>query len=221
MSGGGAGAPRFASVVLDVDSTLAGIEGIDWLAARRDAAVAQAIARLTERAMDGQVRFDEIYGERLRLIQPTAAEVAALAREYERHVAPGALDAVARLRAAGVRVVVVSGGVRAAILPMARALGLADAAVHAVELRFDAEGCYRGFDHDSPLTTQHGKAVVLERLALPRRILAVGDGSTDVAMADVADAFAAFTGFARRDAVVRAADLELASFDQLTEVVLS
>ena len=55
---------------------------------------------------------------------------------------------------------------------------------------------------------------------LPRPLLAVGDGSTDVAMRDVADAFAAFTYFARRDAVVARADLEIASFAQLARVVL-
>ena len=42
---------RFASVVLDVDSTLCGIEGIDFLAARRGPDVGERIAELTDRAM--------------------------------------------------------------------------------------------------------------------------------------------------------------------------
>ena len=41
------------SIVLDADSTLCGIEGIDWLATLRPPAVADEIARLTREAMDG------------------------------------------------------------------------------------------------------------------------------------------------------------------------
>jgi phosphoserine phosphatase len=58
-------------------------------------------------------------------------------------------------------------------------------------------------------------------LDLPRRILAVGDGATDLAMRADVDAFAAFTGFVRREAVVAAADLELERFDQLVELALA
>ena len=39
-------AAGFASVVLDVDSTLCGVEGIDWLAARRGAEAGALIAKL-------------------------------------------------------------------------------------------------------------------------------------------------------------------------------
>ena len=43
---------RYRSLVLDVDSTVAGIEGIDWLAARRGPDVARQISALTHGAMD-------------------------------------------------------------------------------------------------------------------------------------------------------------------------
>jgi len=55
--------PRFRSVVLDVDSTLCAIEGIDWLARRRGPAVAAQVAALTDRAMDGAIALDQVYGE--------------------------------------------------------------------------------------------------------------------------------------------------------------
>jgi hypothetical protein len=50
-------------------------------------------------------------------------------------------------------------------------------------------------------------------------VLAVGDGATDLAVRPAVDAFAAFTGFVRRDAVVRAADFELSTFDELLEAL--
>ena len=66
-----------------------------------------------------------------------------------------------------------------------------------------------------------GKRTVVESLALPPRVLAVGDGATDLAIRPVVDAFAAFTGFVRRNAVVQDADLVVDSFDQLTDIVLA
>jgi phosphoserine phosphatase len=210
----------YASVVLDMDSTLASVEGIDWLAKRRGPAVARDVAALTERAMNGELALDAVYGERLALIRPSTEDVAALARLYEEGVAPGAPSAIEQLRDAGVALTIVSGGILDAILPCARGLGFADGEVHAVRLSFDERGEYRGYDRSSPLATQLGKRDVLRALRLPRPLLAVGDGSTDAAMAPEADTFAAFTGFVRREPVVAVADSELRSFDDLLELVL-
>lgn len=210
--------PRFASVVLDVDSTVAGIEGIDWLAARRGTDVAVRVAGLTDRAMRGEIALERVYGERLALIRPTRPEVEALAQEYVRAVAPGARELVARSREAGVRIALVSGGLREAILPLARMLGVPDGDLHAVPVRFDAAGQYAGVG-ESPLTTQQGKEAVVRSLALPAPALAVGDGATDVAMRTVTGTFAAYTGFARRDAVIRAADHEIDSFPRLEALI--
>lgn len=215
-----AAGPRFRSVVLDVDSTLCGIEGVDWLAARRGAAAAREVARLTERAMGGEIPLGLVYGERLAMIRPSAAEVAELAAAYEQTLAPGAAGAVAELGRQGVRVLLVSGGLREAILPVAARLGVAPSDVHAVSVRFDAAGGYAGFDTRSPLATQGGKLDVVRALGLLRPALAVGDGATDLAARPGVDAFAAFTGFVRRAAVVAGADFELASFDHLLEAVL-
>ena len=208
------------TVIIDVDSTLSGIEGVDWLAARRGAEVAAEIARLTERAMSGEIALDAIYGLRLDLIRPTAAEVGELADAYAAALAPGAAEAIARLLDRGIRVVIVSGGIREAIVPFVAGLGVDDSQVHAVRLAFDDAGRFAGFDTASPMTTQAGKRTLVEGLGLARPSLMVGDGATDAAVRPAVDAFAAFTGFARRETVVRVADHEVASFDQLLEIVL-
>ena len=212
--------PRFSTVVLDVDSTLSSIEGIDWLAERRAPDVAGAIARLTERAMNGATPLEQVYGERLALVRPTAAEIAELGEAYVARLVPGAADAVARLHGAGVLVLLVSGGIREAIGPLARRLGVPNAKLHAVSVRFDAAGGYAGWDERSPLATADGKRTVVAALAPPRPALAVGDGATDVAMGAAVDAFAAFTGVVRREPVARAADHVLDSYDALTALVL-
>ena len=221
--------PRFASVILDVDSTLCALEGIDWLAERRGPAVAARVVEATERAMRGEIALDAVYGERLALVTPSRADLAALAEAYQQALVPGAADALARLRGAGARVALVSGGIRQAILPVARALDLDPRDVHAVDVVLDMGGGYFAFDAGSPLATQHGKRAVADALVagtlgappLARPVLAVGDGATDLAMKPAVDAFAAFTGVATRDAVVRGADHVLSSFDALVELVLA
>ena len=205
----------FASVIFDVDSTLCGIEGIDWLAERRGAAVGAEVTGLTDRAMRGEIALDAVYGERLGLVQPTRADIAALAHAYIASIAPGTSDAIARLRQRGIRVVLMSGGIREAILPVAALMGIAHHDVHAVSVRFDGADAYSGFDGASPLATATGKRIVAESLGLPPRVLAVGDGATDLAMRPAVDAFAAFVGYVRRDSVVRAADHVVESFAQV------
>jgi phosphoserine phosphatase len=168
-----------------------------------------------------------VYGERMARVRPGRDDLAALATAYRDALAPGAESAVARLRAAGVYVAIVSGGLRQAIVPVARMLGLTLVDVHAVDVVTDGGGQYVGYDAGSPLGTQAGKhAVVREVLAArgaaAHPALAVGDGSTDVSMRGdgACAAFAAYTGFTRRDAVVARADHVLADFDALVALVL-
>jgi len=204
--------------VLDVDSTLCGIEGIDWLAARRGPDVERAVRELTEQAMTGKLALESVYGRRLETIRPTSADVAGLAVAYRASLAPDAGKVIAELQTAGVRVVLVSGGIRQAIQLLAADLGVE---LHAVDVTFGPAGEYASFDERSPLVRQDGKADVLRSLSLAQPSLAVGDGATDVFMAGAVDRFVAFTGFARRESVVTQASGEVESFDALRALILS
>lgn len=214
-------APRFAAVALDVDSTLSAIEGIDWLAESRGADVAERVALLTNRAMAGTVPISAVYEERLALVAPSRDALAQLGVAYINALVPGAHETIGALQAAGVRVVLVSGGLRGAIEPLAAHVGVRDADVHAVDVDFHADGTYAGVDPTQPLATADGKALVLETLGLPRPLLMVGDGATDVAARRVADAFCAFTGVAARPAVIAAADSVAADFSTIRQLVLA
>jgi phosphoserine phosphatase len=212
--------PRYRSLVLDVDSTVAGIEGIDWLAARRGPEVAHQISELTRGAMDGRVKLEGVYALRLERIKPGRDDIDALSRAYVDAVAPGAVETIARVRAVGVRVVLVSGGLRQALLPLARHLGVAPQDLHAVTIEFDRAGAYLRHDAESPLTRGDGKREVVASLHLEPPIIAVGDGATDLAMRDAADSFVAFTGFASRTNVVARADASASSFAELERLVV-
>jgi len=211
---------RFNSIVFDVDSTLSGIEGIDWLAMQRGNEVAAWSAGLTERAMRGEIPIEAVYGERMSAVRPTLSEIERLGQEYVSRVAPRAEETLMALKAAKVGIVLVSGGLREAILPLAAMLGVDEEFVYAVSVFFDDSGGYKGFDEASPLTRQTGKKTTVSRMGLRDPVLAVGDGMTDCEMKSVVDSFAAFTGFTRREPVVARADFVIEDFDQLRELVL-
>jgi HAD superfamily phosphoserine phosphatase-like hydrolase len=213
---------KFRSLVLDVDSTVSGIEGIDWLAARRGPDVAQRMLELTRRAMEGEgdVALEDVYAARLSEIRPRLEDVEALSRAYMERLAPSVTESIARIRDAGVRVTLVSGGLRPALLQLVSHLGLAESDLHAVSIEFDAAGAYVGYDRTSVLTTANGKARVVSDLRLPRPIVAVGDGATDLAMRGVVDAFVAFTGFVTRPRIVAGADATASSFAEVERLIV-
>lgn len=207
--------PRFKTVVFDVDSTLANIEGIDWLATLRDAATARECETLTARAMDGEIPIDAAYTQRLERIRPTGAELLMLSDAYQQAIVPGMPELVRALLDARVHVHMLSGGLRAAIVPLALHLGVAADRVHAVSLVRDTDGTFSLLDGAQPLATQQGKPQIVNALRLRGPVAMVGDGSTDAAVRGVVDAFFAFTGVARREKVVAVADAEANSVDAL------
>jgi phosphoserine phosphatase len=211
---------RFNSVVLDVDSTLSGVEGIDWLASLRGAEVEAWSGSLTARAMAGLIPIEAVYGERMGIVKPTLSEIQELSAVYIDRVAPGAREVLAELREHDVELVMVSGGLREAILPLAKELGIREEQVHAVSVFFDSDGEYAGFDERSLMTRQNGKRTTVKEMALKGPVLAVGDGVTDCEIRPVVDGFAAFTGFMKRDPVIERADYVIDNFDQLRALVL-
>ncbi len=198
----------FASVWFDCDSTLTAIEGIDELAAAFRPHVAARVAALTARAMDGSVSIERVYAERLSLIAPTRDELAAIGARYVAAIVPGATEVVRTLRALGKTVGVVSGGLLPPVLALAEHLGVAAEHVHAVPIRFDAEGRYAGIAADSPLCRAGGKRELMARLPAAHCPAAfVGDGNTDLDTQGTVARFIGFGGVVRRPRVADAAEV--------------
>lgn len=211
---------KFNSVVIDVDSTLCGIEGIDWLAGTKSRSVRDEVAALTERAMNGDIALDSVYGRRLALVAPTRNDLEALGAEYEGAIAPGAKEAIQRMQEAGVDVHLVSGGLLPAIRRVGRKAGVKEANVHAVDVKFNDAGAFASFDSASPLTMQNGKRDIIGSLKLKSPTLMVGDGATDAEVRPVVNAFAAFTGFVSREAAVARADYVISRFEDILSLVV-
>lgn len=193
---------RYNTVVFDCDSTLSTIEGIEELAREHRAEV----EALTEEAMRGSIPLEQVYGRRMALVRPPRGRVLALGQRYIDTLVPDAAETVAALIQQGIHVRVISGGLKPAVLALARKLGVPDDAVAAVDVFFGSDGAYAGFEEDSPLAASGGKRRVIESWNVPRPILMVGDGATDQEAQPVVDAFAAFAGVIYRGPVAATAD---------------
>jgi phosphoserine phosphatase len=196
---------KFGTVIFDCDSTLSEIEGIEELAREHRA----EIEALTDEAMRGAVPLEQVYKRRLDLVKPPRGRIQGLGRRYIETLVPHARETVLQLKTEGVHVRIISGGLRQAVLALGAELGIEEGAVDAVDVYFNEDGSYSGFNEQSPLSMSGGKRTVIESLSaqLPRPIMLVGDGATDVEAKPVIDMFVAFAGVVARTPVVAAGDV--------------
>ncbi|MBS3965609.1 MAG: HAD-IB family phosphatase [Methylomonas sp.] len=196
----------FDIVCFDCDSTLSRVEGIDELA--RHGGLFDEVAALTDRAMNGELRLEEVYARRLELIKPDQASMDWLAKLYIAEMVEGAAETIRTLHEHGKPVHIISGGLRQAILPLAALLGIADDQVHAVDVFFDEQGAYADFARQSPLAVSGGKARICRRLRMRFSALAmVGDGKTDLEAREAGAFMIGFGGVVKRPLVVEQADV--------------
>ncbi len=229
-------AASFRIIFFDCDSTLTTIEGIDELA--RLKGQYDHIADLTRRAMDGEIKLEEVFAARLDLLRPTRADLREVARAYRQAMVPDAKDTIAALRAAGCQVYIVSGGLLPAVQEFARTLGLPRDNVRAVPIEFDQlAGKWWRYDLDryggnpderylglppTPLIETQGKRAIIRAISgLERRTLLVGDGITDLEARDAVKLFVGFGGVVRRERVAAESDVFIAAPDLAAIVPLA
>ncbi len=203
-------------LILDCDSTLSSIEGIDELGRACGPEVFAQVEAMTNDAMNGKIPVEAVFGRRLEIIRPTRAQVEAVGRRYIETVEPAAAAMLAQARAAGWTPVILSGGFRQAIRPLADHLGIAR--VEAVDLYFDEAGRYRDYDRTYPTTRSGGKPEVIQRLRTelaPVRVVMVGDGVSDLETKPVVDLFVGFGRYVARERVRSGADEFVESLEAL------
>lgn len=195
--------PAPDGVIFDCDSTLSSIEGIDELAALKDCR--EQITALTDQAMNGEVPLEAVYSKRLDIIAPNVSDIDQIATHYLNTITPGAGELITCLQQAGIRIGIVSGGLRSAILPLAKHLQIAEEDVFAVDLAFDEQGHYQAVQ-PSPLTTASGKREIVRQWKNQhhlQRVYLIGDGVSDVAALapEAAERVIGYGGVVAREAV--------------------
>jgi phosphoserine phosphatase len=171
-------------IVMDVDSTLIQGEVIELLAAH--AGHQEEVARVTERAMRGELDFEQSLRERVALLE--GIPETALAAVYdELLLAPGARTLVRILRRLGYRFALVSGGFSQINDRLAEDLGIHYARANELEI---VDGRLTG-RIVGPVVDREGKAEALRYFAAEvgvplESVVAIGDGANDLDMLEIA-----------------------------------
>ncbi|TAK64669.1 HAD-IB family phosphatase [Methylobacter sp.] len=196
----------FDVICFDCDSTLSKIEGIDELAER--VGLGAEMSRLTDAAMNGEVPLEAVYERRLSLIRPDRDSIGWLADLYIEQIVDGVKEVFDALTSPDKELHIISGGIRQAILPLARYLGLSETQVHAVDIYFNEDGSYLNYDQNSPLARSGGKAEICRRLLKTQgSLVMIGDGKTDMEAKQAGAVVIGFGGVVDRQIVRDQADL--------------
>ena len=100
----------FDVICFDCDSTLSKIEGIDELAGR--VGLGEAMAKLTDAAMNGEVPLEAVYEQRLSLIRPDRDSIDWLGNLYIERIVDGVKEVFETLSAQNKELHIISGGIR-------------------------------------------------------------------------------------------------------------
>ncbi|MEE1617422.1 phosphoserine phosphatase SerB [Brachybacterium sp. J153] len=191
-------------LVSDVDSTFLTQEVIELVA--EHAGVRDRVEEITTAAMRGELDFSQSLRARVALLEGLEESVLAEVRAVLVPT-PGALELMARARAAGWVTALVSGGFHEIIDPLAAETGID----HVLANRFEiVDGRFTG-KVSGPIIDGEAKRRTLlelaERYGLPReRVVAMGDGANDRLMVEEAGTGIAFRA---KPALREAADVIL------------
>jgi phosphoserine phosphatase len=209
-------------IFFDCDSTLSTIEGVDELARLKGKELRVGV--LTHKAMNGELDLADVYGKRLKAINPTRQQIETIEQMYWDTLVPDAQAVIAALQFLRKQVFIISGGLADAVTAFGSRLGVPAEHIRAVTLEYNelsgewwryydpsAQRNKRYLDYaEGPLTVSTGKATVVNELAgdfFGRRML-VGDGASDLATrGNGIDLFVGFGGVAVREVVEREADI--------------
>lgn len=176
----------FKLAAFDMDSTLIGIECIDEIAAM--AGKGEEVAAITEAAMRGEITdFKDSLRRRLALLAGTPASVLDRVLQERLTFNPGARELCAALKAAGLKLVLVSGGFTFFTRFVAAELGMDFVRSNALEI---ADGRLTGRLVMQPwgeiCDGEEKRRMLLACCAeigcAPHQAMAVGDGANDLPM---------------------------------------
>ena len=124
-------------LVMDVDSTLVKEEVIDLLG--EEAGVGEQVAQITERAMKGELDFQEALAERVALLAGLPESI--FDKVYANiHFNKGAKELVQDLHSRGYKVGLVSGGFHETVDRLAQAIGVDYVKANRLEVK-DGRDC--------------------------------------------------------------------------------
>jgi D-3-phosphoglycerate dehydrogenase / 2-oxoglutarate reductase len=214
--------PEKRYFVIDFDSTITKVEGLDQLAVislkgnPEGEKIAHEIKNLTDLGMNGEISYSEALQKRIALLKANKKHIATLIEFLNENITDSFERNKPFLQEFADNIIVISGGFKEFIDPVVEGLGLKTENVYANTFIFDENNDIIGVDESNPLAKSGGKIKLLESLDLDGHISVIGDGYTDYELkkSGGADRFYAFIENVKRDNVIPGADFVIKSLDE-------
>ena len=208
--------------IIDFDSTITKVEGLDQLAAIALAhssdgtKVVQQIKELTDAGMNGELSLSESLSKRMSLLNANKKHVDALVEFLLENISESFERNKKFLQEYADQILVVSSGFKDFIIPVVSYLGLKAENVYANTFIYDDHGDIIGVDNSNVLSQTGGKIELVKSLNLDAHVSVIGDGFTDyeIKQHGLADRFYAFVENVERQKVVDVADFTIKSLDE-------
>jgi D-3-phosphoglycerate dehydrogenase / 2-oxoglutarate reductase len=208
--------------IIDFDSTITKVEGLDQLAAIALAQshdgdkIVQQIKELTDAGMNGELSLSESLSKRMSLLNANQKHVDILINFLLKNISDSFERNKKFLTEYADQILVVSSGFKDFIIPVIEHLGLKAKNVYANTFIYNENGDITGVDNTNVLSQTGGKINLVKSLNLDGHISVIGDGFTDfeIKQNGLADRFYAFVENVERQKVVEVADFTIKTLDE-------
>ncbi|MCP9753639.1 phosphoglycerate dehydrogenase [Lacihabitans sp. CCS-44] len=208
--------------IIDFDSTITKVEGLDQLAAIALAQshdgdkIVQQIKELTDAGMNGELSLSESLSKRMSLLNANKKHVDILINFLLKNISDSFERNKKFLTEYADQILVVSSGFKDFIIPVIEHLGLKAKNVYANTFIYNENGDIIGVDNANVLSQTGGKINLVKSLNLDAHVSVIGDGFTDfeIKQNGLADRFYAFVENVERQKVVEVADFTIKTLDE-------
>lgn len=213
-------------IIFDFDSTIIKGECLEILADLslknnpHKNKILEEIQKLTDLGMEGKISFTESFSMRMKLLSITSKIIEEANLIILKQITDSFLDNIDFFHNNSDRILIISGGFKECIYPVADMLRIKKDNIYANEFIYDSENNISGFDSSNPLSKEKGKVNIVQQLKLNKPAIIIGDGYSDYQIKEsgLAEKFFVLTENIRRENVIKLADKELKSFYDFMDI---
>ena len=150
------------AISFDCDGTLSHIEGIDHLAQLND--THQEVHELTHEAMQQTGLSKDLYHKKARTGSSQQSTNRSFDSKYIANITPGLQEVIALFKSLNKALYILSAGNNPSVSEFGEYLGVPKKNCYAVDIFFNNNNEYIGFDAQSVLIQNQGKAIILDQI---------------------------------------------------------
>ena len=217
------------SLIIDFDSTILSVESLEFVATislkkkSNKNSILEKINHITNKAMNGEISFQESISKRLNLMDVKESHIKNAADKLINKLDKSFLDNLDFFKKNFNDVFIISGGFKKMINRILKQKTNIDWQIFGNELKFDKQTNKASINTNNPLAFSKGKLKIIKNLNLKNDIIVIGDGYTDyeIKKYGLAKYFIAYTNHVSRDTVIKNADIECDNFNKVIDFLNS